>query len=281
MKVHVHTNDPGLAIQKGLSYGSLTSMKIDNMREEHHERLFKDAQKLASAQAQTQRAAEAEPEKEIGFVAVSMGDGMKKIFSELGVDEIIEGGQTMNPSTEDILNAADRINADTVFVLPNNKNIILAAEQAAELVEGKKLIVIPTKTVPQGITAMINFEASRNAQENADTMTEALSTVATGQLTYAVRDTSIDGKEIHKDDIMGLSDSGLAAVGKSIDQTLLELVDAMMNEDAELITLYYGSDISEEDAENAAAKVEEKYPDIDVELQMGGQPIYYYIVSVE
>lgn len=285
VKVHVHTNDPGLAIQKGLSYGSLTSMKIDNMREEHHERLFKDAQKLASAQAQADMQVKAEkkeePAKEAGFVAVSMGDGMKKIFQELGVDEIIEGGQTMNPSTEDILNAADRINADTVFVLPNNKNIILAAEQAAELVEGKKLIVIPTKTVPQGITAMINFEASRNAQENADTMTEALSTVATGQLTYAVRDTSIDGKEIHKDDIMGLSDSGLAAVGKSIDQTLLELVDAMMNEDAELITLYYGSDISEEDAENAAAKVEEKYPDIDVELQMGGQPIYYYIVSVE
>ena len=255
VKVHVHTNHPGQAFEKALEYGF--AAMVENAFEEKA------------------------PHKDFGFVTISAGEGLSEIFKELGVDEVIEGGQTMNPSTEDILNAADRINADTVFVLPNNKNIILAAEQAAELVEGKKLIVIPTKTVPQGITAMINFEASRNAQENADTMTEALSTVATGQLTYAVRDTSIDGKEIHKDDIMGLSDSGLAAVGKSIDQTLLELVDAMMNEDAELITLYYGSDISEEDAENAAAKVEEKYPDIDVELQMGGQPIYYYIVSVE
>lgn len=280
-KVHVHTNHPGQAFEKALEYGQLTKMKVDNMREEHNQKVIQQSEMEAAAKEETEKKEEKAPHKDFGFVTISAGEGLSEIFKELGVDEVIEGGQTMNPSTEDILNAADRINADTVFVLPNNKNIILAAEQAAELVEGKKLIVIPTKTVPQGITAMINFEASRNAQENADTMTEALSTVATGQLTYAVRDTSIDGKEIHKDDIMGLSDSGLAAVGKSIDQTLLELVDAMMNEDAELITLYYGSDISEEDAENAAAKVEEKYPDIDVELQMGGQPIYYYIVSVE
>ena len=286
----MHTNHPGQAFEKALEYGQLTKMKVDNMREEHNQKVIQQSEMEAAAKEETEKKEEKAPHKDFGFVtisagegllAVSVGDGLSELFKSLGVDYIIEGGQTMNPSTEDILNAADRINADTVFVLPNNKNIILAAEQAAELVEGKKLIVIPTKTVPQGITAMINFEASRNAQENADTMTEALSTVATGQLTYAVRDTSIDGKEIHKDDIMGLSDSGLAAVGKSIDQTLLELVDAMMNEDAELITLYYGSDISEEDAENAAAKVEEKYPDIDVELQMGGQPIYYYIVSVE
>lgn len=281
VKVHVHTNHPGQAFEKALEYGQLTKMKVDNMREEHNQKVIQQSEMEAAAKEETEKKEEKAPHKDFGFVTISAGEGLSEIFKELGVDEVIEGGQTMNPSTEDILNAADRINADTVFVLPNNKNIILAAEQAAELVEGKKLIVIPTKTVPQGITAMINFEASRNAQENADTMTEALSTVATGQLTYAVRDTSIDGKEIHKDDIMGLSDSGLAAVGKSIDQTLLELVDAMMNEDAELITLYYGSDISEEDAENAAAKVEEKYPDIDVELQMGGQPIYYYIVSVE
>lgn len=281
VKVHVHTNHPGQAFEKALEYGQLTKMKVDNMREEHNQKVIQQSEIEAAAKEETEKKEEKAPHKDFGFVTISAGEGLSEIFKELGVDEVIEGGQTMNPSTEDILNAADRINADTVFVLPNNKNIILAAEQAAELVEGKKLIVIPTKTVPQGITAMINFEASRNAQENADTMTEALSTVATGQLTYAVRDTSIDGKEIHKDDIMGLSDSGLAAVGKSIDQTLLELVDAMMNEDAELITLYYGSDISEEDAENAAAKVEEKYPDIDVELQMGGQPIYYYIVSVE
>lgn len=280
-KVHVHTNHPGQAFEKALEYGQLTKMKVDNMREEHNQKVIQQSEMEAAAKEETEKKEEKAPHKDFGFVTISAGEGLSEIFKELGVDEVIEGGQTMNPSTEDILNAADRINADTVFVLPNNKNIILAAEQAAELVEGKKLIVIPTKTVPQGITAMINFEASRNAQENADTMAEALSTVATGQLTYAVRDTSIDGKEIHKDDIMGLSDSGLAAVGKSIDQTLLELVDAMMNEDAELITLYYGSDISEEDAENAAAKVEEKYPDIDVELQMGGQPIYYYIVSVE
>ena len=281
VKVHVHTNHPGQAFEKALEYGQLTKMKVDNMREEHNQKVIQQSEMEAAAKEETEKKEEKAPHKDFGFVTISAGEGLSEIFKELGVDEVIEGGQTMNPSTEDILNAADRINADTVFILPNNKNIILAAEQAAELVEGKKLIVIPTKTVPQGITAMINFEASRNAQENADTMTEALSTVATGQLTYAVRDTSIDGKEIHKDDIMGLSDSGLAAVGKSIDQTLLELVDAMMNEDAELITLYYGSDISEEDAENAAAKVEEKYPDIDVELQMGGQPIYYYIVSVE
>ena len=281
VKIHVHTNHPGQAFEKALEYGQLTKMKVDNMREEHNQKVIQQSEMEAAAKEETEKKKEKAPHKDFGFVTISAGEGLSEIFKELGVDEVIEGGQTMNPSTEDILNAADRINADTVFVLPNNKNIILAAEQAAELVEGKKLIVIPTKTVPQGITAMINFEASRNAQENADTMTEALSTVATGQLTYAVRDTSIDGKEIHKDDIMGLSDSGLAAVGKSIDQTLLELVDAMMNEDAELITLYYGSDISEEDAKNAAAKVEEKYPDIDVELQMGGQPIYYYIVSVE
>ena len=280
-KVHVHTNHPGQAFEKALEYGQLTKMKVDNMREEHNQKVIQQSEMEAAAKEETEKKEEKAPHKDFGFVTISAGEGLSEIFKELGVDEVIEGGQTMNPSTEDILNAADRINADTVFVLPNNKNIILAAEQAAELVEGKKLIVIPTKTVPQGITAMINFEASRNAQENADTMTEALSTVATGQLTYAVRDTSIDGKEIHKDDIMGLSDSGLAAVGKSIDQTLLELVDAMMNEDAELITLYYGSDISEEDAENAAAKVEEKYPAIDVELQMGGQPIYYYVISME
>ena len=275
VKIHVHTNHPGLAFEKGLTYGQLSRMKVDNMREEHQEKLIRDAEKVAAEQAKKA------PRKPVGFIAVSIGEGMNEIFRELGVDYLIEGGQTMNPSTEDMLTAIDAVNADHIFILPNNKNIVLAANQAKDLTKDKDIIVIPTKTVPQGITAMINFEASRNAQENADTMTEALSTVATGQLTYAVRDTSIDGKEIHKDDIMGLSDSGLAAVGKSIDQTLLELVDAMMNEDAELITLYYGSDISEEDAENAAAKVEEKYPDIDVELQMGGQPIYYYIVSVE
>ena len=267
-KVHVHTNIPGDALSEAQKYGTLELAKIENMRLQHDDltagRKARSTDDLEAVEKELEnqpakQEAPAEPEKRYGSVAVCAGAGLAGVFRDLGADGIIEGGQTMNPSTEDILNAADRINADTVFVLPNNKNIILAAEQAAELVEGKKLIVIPTKTVPQGITAMINFEASRNAQENADTMTEALSTVATGQLTYAVRDTSIDGKEIHKDDIMGLSDSGLAAVGKSIDQTLLELVDAMMNEDAELITLYYGSDISEEDADCMIRTIEKFY----------------------
>ena len=281
VKVHVHTNDPGLAIQKGLSYGSLTSMKIDNMREEHHERLFKDAQKLASAQAQTQRAAEAEPEKEIGFVAVSMGDGMKKIFSELGVDEIIEGGQTMNPSTADILDAVERVNAKTVFVLPNNKNIILAAQQARELVEGKKVIVIPSKTVPQGITTVINYINGSSAEENEAAMNEEMQRVKSGQITYAVRDTVIDDKTIKEGDIMGLGDDGLLAVGENIEDTTLETIAALVDEDSEIISLYYGEDVSEEDAENLTEKLEEKYPDCEVELNQGGQPIYYYVVSVE
>ena len=273
VKVHVHTNDPGLAIQKGLSYGSLTSMKIDNMREEHHERLFKDAQKLASAQAQaqTQRAAEAEPEKEIGFVAVSMGDGMK----------IIEGGQTMNPSTADILDAVERVNAKTVFVLPNNKNIILAAQQARELVEGKKVIVIPSKTVPQGITAVINYINGSSAEENEAAMNEEMQRVKSGQITYAVRDTVIDDKAIKEGDIMGLGDDGLLAVGENIEDTTLETIAALVDEDSEIISLYYGEDVSEEDAENLTEKLEEKYPDCEVELNQGGQPIYYYVVSVE
>ena len=218
-----------------------------------------------------------------GFVTIAAGEGLAEIFKGLGVDSVIEGGQTMNPSTEDILNAADSVNADVVFVLPNNKNIILAAQQAASIVEGRKIVVIPTKTIPQGITAMINFEATRSAKENEDAMVESLSTVATGQLTYAVRDTSIDGKEIKNGDIMGLGDSGLLAVGKDIDSTLIEMLDEMMkeNDEAELISVYYGEDVTEEDAEAVVAKIEEKYPDTDVELQPGGQPIYYYLVSVE
>ena len=277
VKIHVHTNDPGLAIQKALTYGQLSNMKIDNMRLEHHEKVIKEAEKMAAMQKEQM------PEKEVGFISVSVGDGMSAIFKDLGADYLIEGGQTMNPSTEDILNAADSVNADVVFVLPNNKNIILAAQQAASIVEGKKIVVIPTKTIPQGITAMINFEATRSAKENEDAMVESLSTVATGQLTYAVRDTSIDGKEIKNGDIMGLGDSGLLAVGKDIDSTLIEMLDEMMkeNDEAELISVYYGEDVTEEDAEAVVAKIEEKYPDTDVELQPGGQPIYYYLVSVE
>ena len=285
VKVHVHTNDPGLAIQKGLSYGSLTSMKIDNMREEHHERLFKDAQKLASAQAQADMQVKAEkkeePAKEAGFVAVSMGDGMKKIFQELGVDEIIEGGQTMNPSTADILDAVERVNAKTVFVFPNNKNIILAAQQAKDLVEGKTVVVIPSKTVPQGITAVINYINGSSAEENEAAMNEEMQRVKSGQITYAVRDTVIDDKTIKEGNIMGLGDDGLLAVGEDIAETTMATIAALVDEDSEIISIYYGEDVSEEEAEELTEKLEETYPDCEVELNQGGQPIYYYVVSVE
>ena len=278
VKIHVHTNDPGLAIQKALTYGQLSRMKIDNMREEHQERLIKDAEKLAAQQAEAKKA---EPRKEVGFIAVSIGEGMNEIFRELGADYIIEGGQTMNPSTEDMLNAIDQVNAEHIFILPNNKNIILAANQAQTLTEDKDIIVVPTKTVPQGITAMINFETTRSAKDNGDAMTDSLSTVKSGQLTYAVRDTSIDGKEIKKNNYLGLGDKGLAAVGTDMDETLLEMIESMMSDEAELISVYYGADVEEAAAEAVVSKIEEKFPDVDVELQFGGQPVYYYIVSVE
>ena len=288
VKVHVHTNHPGQAFEKALEYGQLTKMKVDNMREEHNQKVVEQAEVQAAVASEAQKKngkpiVSNQPKKDFGFVTIAAGEGLAEIFKGLGVDSVIEGGQTMNPSTEDILNAADSVNADVVFVLPNNKNIILAAQQAASIVEGKKIVVIPTKTIPQGITAMINFEATRSAKENEDAMVESLSTVATGQLTYAVRDTSIDGKEIKNGDIMGIGDSGLLAVGKDIDSTLIEMLDEMMkeNDEAELISVYYGEDVTEEDAEAVVAKIEEKYPDTDVELQPGGPPIYYYRVSVE
>ncbi len=285
VKVHVHTNDPGLAIQKALTYGSLSRMKIDNMREEHQEKLIKDASRLAAEQkaAEETRTAEkpTEPRKPYGFVAVSVGEGMDAIFRDLGVDCLITGGQTMNPSTEDMLNAINQVNADTVFVLPNNKNIILAAQQAQSLTEDKEVIVVPTKTVPQGISAIIGFSPDRSAEENAREMEEELSLVKTGQVTYAVRDTAIDGKEIHAGDIMGLDDHTIAAVGNDVTGTALELLSSMVDEDSELITIYYGSDLEEGDAQAFYEKVQEAYPACDVELQNGGQPIYYYVISVE
>lgn len=283
VKVHVHTNDPGLAIQKGLSYGSLTSMKIDNMREEHHEKVIKDAQKVAAMQLEEEqgKARKAQPRKENGFISVSVGEGMNEIFKGLGVDYIIEGGQTMNPSTEDMLNAIDHVNADTIYIFPNNKNIILAAQQAQSLTEDKEIIVIPSKTVPQGITALINFVPGQPSQENAKRMTEEMSNVKSGQVTYAVRDTMIDDKTIKEGNIMGIGDSGILSVGEDIAETTKSLIDALMDDDAELISIYYGADVSEEDAQTLADAVEEKYPDCDIELQSGGQPIYYYIVSVE
>ncbi len=280
VKVHVHTNDPGLAIQKGLSYGSLTSMKIDNMREEHNERLFKDAQKIAQQQAKEKTEVK-EPPKEVGFVAVSMGDGLKEIFKGLGVDYIVEGGQTMNPSTADILDAVDHVNAKSVFVLPNNKNILLAAQQAAELSEDKKIVVVPSKNVPQGISAIINYISGSSDEENLAMMTDEMQNVKTAQITYAVRDTTIDDKEIRQGDIMGLGDDGLLAVGESIPETTVETIGMMVDEDSEVISIYYGSDIPEADASALADEIMEKYPECEVELNEGGQPIYYYIVSVE
>lgn len=278
VKVHVHTNDPGLAIQKGLSYGSLTSMKIDNMREEHNEKVIKDAERKAAEQKAADAAA---PRKEVGFIAVSIGEGMNEIFKGLGVDYIIEGGQTMNPSTEDIMNAVDKVNADTIYVLPNNKNIILAAEQARSLVEDKKLIVIPSKTVPQGITAVVNYIDGESAEANAEHMVQEMARVKSGQVTYAVRDTVIDDKTITEGDIMGIGDAGILSVTQSVDSATAELIDALVDEESELISIYYGEDVAEEDAEALAEQIEEKYPDVDVELQNGGQPIYYYVLSVE
>ena len=285
VKIHVHTNYPGLAIQKALTYGQLSKMKIDNMREEHQEKLIRDAEKLAEEQAKEEAAYEekktAEPRKAMGFIAVSIGAGMNEIFKELGADYIIEGGQTMNPSTEDMLNAIDQVNADTVFILPNNKNIVLAANQAKSLVEDKEIIVIPTKTVPQGITAIINFMPDADAKTNEEAMLEEIKNVKTGQMTYAVRDTHIDDKEIHEGDIMGIGDSGILAVGKDLEETTKELIANLVDEDSELISIYYGEEVSEEEAEKFAGEIEELYPDVDVDIQFGGQPIYYYVLAVE
>ena len=285
VKTHVHTNDPGLAIQKALTHGSLSKIKIDNMREEHQERLIKDAEKAAAQQAAEEAAKEVpvstEPEKEMGFVAVSIGEGLNEIFKELGVDYMIEGGQTMNPSTEDVLDAIAKVSAKTVFVLPNNKNIILAANQAASLCEDKEVIVLPTKTIPQGITALINFIPEQSAQENEARMNEEIANVKTGQVTYAVRDTVIDDKEIHEGDYMGIGDAGILAVNTDIQAVFLDMIAEMVDEDSAIVSIYYGADVTEADAEALSSAVEEKFSDLEVELQMGGQPVYYYIASVE
>lgn len=279
VKVHVHTNHPGQAIERALTYGALSRMKIDNMREEHQEKLIKDAEKLAKQQAEEEK--KQEPAKEVGFIAVSAGDGLTDIFKELGVDYLIEGGQTMNPSTEDMLTAIEKVNAKNIFILPNNKNIILAANQAKAMTEDKNIIVVPTKTVPQGITAMISYVPEKSAEENEEAMTEGIQMVKTGQVTYAVRDTHINEKEIHQGDIMGLGDHGLLAVGQDILTVAEETIRAMVDEDSELISIYYGEDMSEEDAESLGEKIEQAYPDCDVEVNYGGQPIYYCVVSVE
>ena len=282
VKIHVHTNDPGLAIQKALTYGQLSRMKIDNMREEHQEKLIRDAEKIAAQQAQdAETKKKNEPRKSVGFIAVSIGEGMNEIFRELGVDHIIEGGQTMNPSTDDMLNAIDEVNADHIFILPNNKNIILAANQAQSLTKDKDIIVIPTKTVPQGITAVISYMPEADVDANLEAMQEAIKNVKTGQVTYAVRDTKIDDKVIHEGDIMGIGDQGILSVGQSVEDTTKDMLTQLVDDDSELISLYYGQDIPEEDAQNFAQSIEELYPDVDIDVHMGGQPIYYYVLSVE
>ena len=278
VKVHVHTNDPGLAIQRALTFGQLSRMKIDNMREEHEEKLIRDAEKLAAEEAAKKQE---EPRKEMGFIAVSIGEGMNEIFKELGVDYIIEGGQTMNPSTEDMLAAIDAVHAEHIFILPNNKNIVMAANQARDLTEDKDIIVIPTKTVPQGITAVINFMPDADAKANEETMLEEIKNVKTGQVTYAVRDTKIDEKEIHEGDIMGIGDKGILSVGTEVEATAKDMLAQLVDEDSELISIYYGQDVSEEDAEAFSEEVAELYPAADIDMHFGGQPIYYYVLAVE
>ena len=283
VKVHVHTNDPGLAIQRALKYGALSNMKIDNMRLEHQEKLFKEAEKQKAMEAEQAKEEVPVPaeRKSAGFVAVSIGDGMNEIFKGLGVDYIIEGGQTMNPSTEDMLNAIDKVNADTVFILPNNKNVILAANQAVSLVEDKNVIVIPTKTVPQGITAIINFIPDLSAEENEETMKAEIGNVRTGEVTYAVRDTQIDDKVIKQGDYMGIGDAGILSVGQDMKEVTLNMIEKMMEEGLELLSIYYGAEVDSKDAECLKDEVAARFPDCDIELQYGGQPIYYYIISAE
>ncbi len=282
VKIHVHTNHPGQAIEKALTYGSLSRLKIDNMREEHEEKLIKDASRIAAEQAAQEAARKAaEPRKEMGFISVSIGAGIGEIFKGLGVDYLIEGGQTMNPSTEDMLNAIEQVNADHIFILPNNKNIILAANQAQALCKDKDIIVVPTKTVPQGITAMINYIPDMSPKENEERMMEEIKNVKTGQVTYAVRDTHLDDKEIKEGDIMGIGDHSILAVGGRIGEVALQMFEELVDEDSELISIYYGEGVSEAEAQELGGKLGSAYPDCDIEVHFGGQPIYYYVVSVE
>ncbi|MEQ2453127.1 DAK2 domain-containing protein [Coprococcus ammoniilyticus] len=284
VKIHVHTNHPGQAFEKGLTFGYLSNMKVDNMRLEHHEKVIKQAEREEAARQEAARQAEKEkqqPKKQYGFIAVSMGDGLKEFFTELGVDYVIEGGQTMNPSTEDMLNAIEKVHAENIFIFPNNKNVVLAANQAAGLCEDKNIIVLATANAPQGISAMIAFDSTMTLEDNKNNMLEAVSNVKSGQVTYAVRDTSIDGKAIHEGDIMGIGDKGLVSVGNDISDVTFDLIKDAVDEDSELISIYYGADVKKEDAEAFAARVEESFPDCDVQNYYGGQPIYYYIVSVE
>ncbi|MCR5082731.1 MAG: DAK2 domain-containing protein, partial [Parasporobacterium sp.] len=297
VKIHVHTNDPGVAIQKALTYGQLTKLKIDNMRLEHKEKLFNEAQKAQAAKEEEQLRSEMESaassnvdgfeiidgdeRKAAGFVTVSMGEGLDEIFKSLGVDYIISGGQTNNPSTEDMLNAITKVNADTIYIFPNNSNIILAANQAKELTEDKEIAVVPSKTVPQGIAALIEFIDGKSTEDNLARMTEAMANVKSGSVTYAVRDTVIDDKEIKENDIMGIGDAGIISVGKDIKETTLDMISHLVDDDSELISIYFGEDVNEDTANELGDAISAKYPDVDVEVNPGGQPIYYYLISVE
>ena len=281
VKVHVHTNHPGQAFEAALEYGALSRMKVDNMREEHQEKLIKDSLRIAKEQAEADKKNIREERKEAGFISVAAGKGLGDIFRDLGVDVLIEGGQTMNPSTEDMLDAISRVNADTVYILPNNKNIVLAANQARDLTEDKKILVVPTSTIPQGITAIISFIPEKTPEENLEIMTEAISQVKTGQITYAVRDTRLNARDIHEGDIMGIGDRGILAVGNDINQAALDMVSVMADDESEVISIYYGQDVDEEKAQALESALQELYPDSEVELNEGGQPVYYYIISVE
>ena len=281
VKVHVHTNDPGLAIQKALTYGSLTSMKIDNMREEHNEKVIRDAQKAEETEGLVQKEVKVNSHKEDGFIAVSAGEGLSDIFKDLGADYVIEGGQTMNPSTEDILEAIEKVNADNIFILPNNGNIILAAEQAKKLTEDKNIIVIPSKNIPQGIAAMINYIGGKSLEDNEKTMSEEMLNIKSGQVTYAVRDTVMDGKDIKQGDFMGLTDKTIVSVGKTVEEAAKSLIECLIDDESELVSLYYGANVTEEQAEALADSILSLHDDIEVEVQFGGQPVYSYFVSVE
>lgn len=283
VKVHVHTNDPGLAMQRGLTYGGLTTIIIENMKLERDEKIsaLKEKEMQSAGIPQEQKQETAEPPKDMGFISVSIGEGINEIFKGLGVDYIIEGGQTMNPSTEDMLNAIEKVNAKTIFILPNNKNIILAANQAASLVEDKKIIVIPTKTIPQGITALVNYIPDSTPEENEERMNSEIKTVKSGQVTYAVRDTVIDDKEIRQDDYMGIGDTGILSVGRDLEAAVMDMLGQLIDGDSALVSIYYGEDVKEDDAEAIGAKVEENFPEVEVEIHYGGQPIYYYVISVE
>lgn len=271
IKVHVHTNDPGLALQEALSYGQLLTIKIENMKLQHENVVLSEAEQTKKVQVE---------EKEYGFIATSMGEGLAQIFKDFGVDHIIEGGQTMNPSTEDFMKAIESLHARNIIILPNNSNIIMAANQAKELSD-KNIIVIPTKNVAQAFATLVTFDGDATAEENESNMVEALSTVKSGQVTYAVRDTVINDIEVKEGNIIGLAEGKLLAAGEGVNEITTNLIEKLVDEDSAIITLFYGEDTSKEDAEALASDLEEKFEDIDVELHYGGQPLYYYLISVE